>query len=137
MLADLPELAVVDINPLVANHEGVIALDARIRIDPARPGGEHRFAIRPYPSDLVESRVWQGRLVTLRPIRPEDEAQHLAFLRRLDPEDIRMRVFYSRRSIERSELRPPHPDRLRPRDRLRGRGARARSARKRSAWCAR
>ena len=104
MLADLPELSVVDINPLVANHEGVIALDARIRIDPARPGGEHRFAIRPYPSDLVESRVWQGRLVTLRPIRPEDEAQHLAFLRRLDPEDIRMRVFYSRRSIERSEL---------------------------------
>jgi len=104
MLADLPELSVVDINPLVANHEGVIALDARIRIDPARPGGERAFAIRPYPSDLVESRVWQGRLVTLRPIRPEDEAQHLAFLRRLDAEDIRMRVFYSRRSIERTEL---------------------------------
>jgi hypothetical protein len=42
--------------------------------------------------------------IVLRPIRPEDEAQHLAFLQRLDPVDIRMRIFYSRRSIERSEL---------------------------------
>ena len=41
--------------------------------------------------------------MTLRPIRPEDEAQHLDFLEHLDPEDIRLRVFYSRRSIE-SEL---------------------------------
>jgi acetyltransferase len=42
--------------------------------------------------------------VTLRPIRPEDETQHLSFLLRMDPDDIRMRIFYSRRSIERSEL---------------------------------
>ena len=42
--------------------------------------------------------------MTLRPIRPEDEAQHREFLSHLDPEDIRLRVFYSRRSIERSEL---------------------------------
>ena len=47
---------------------------------------------------------WHGRALTLRPIRPEDEAQHLAFLARLDPVDVRLRVFYSRRSIERSEL---------------------------------
>ena len=42
--------------------------------------------------------------LVLRPIRPEDGVQHLAFLERLAPADIRMRVFYSRRSIERSEL---------------------------------
>jgi acetyltransferase len=40
----------------------------------------------------------------MRPIRPEDEAQHLAFLERIEPADIRMRLFYTRRSIERSEL---------------------------------
>ncbi len=40
----------------------------------------------------------------MRPIRPEDEAQHLEFLQHLDPEDVRLRVFYSRRSIERTEL---------------------------------
>jgi acetyltransferase len=42
--------------------------------------------------------------VTLRPVRPEDEAQHLAFLEGMSAEDIRMRIFYSRRNIERSEL---------------------------------
>jgi acetyltransferase len=40
----------------------------------------------------------------VRPIRPEDEAQHLRFLSALDPADIRMRVFHARRGIERSEL---------------------------------
>jgi acetyltransferase len=104
LLADVPELAELDINPLVLNHEGAIALDARIRVSATAPAGAHRFAIRPYPAQLIESVDWQGRQLLLRPIRPEDETQHLAFLKRLDPEDLRMRIFYSRRTIERSEL---------------------------------
>ena len=52
----------------------------------------------------MEAWDWQGRPVTLRPIRPEDEPQHRAFLEQLAPEDIRLRVFYSRRHIEHSEL---------------------------------
>jgi len=76
----------------------------RVRVSAAAPGGARNFAIRPYPSELVETIDWQGRALTLRPIRPEDEAQHLLFLAQLDPVDIRMRLFYSRRSIERSEL---------------------------------
>ena len=104
LLADEPRIAELDINPLLADADGVIALDARVRVSAEAPGGAANFAIRPYPSELVEHVDWQGRLLTLRPIRPEDEAQHLAFLEKLDPVDIRMRVFYSRRSIERSEL---------------------------------
>lgn len=104
LLADVPEIAELDINPLITNFEGVVALDARVRLSRERPAGAERFAIRPYPAELVETLTWGDRTLTLRPIRPEDEAQHLAFLERLDPEDIRMRVFYSRRSIERSEL---------------------------------
>jgi acetyltransferase len=104
LLADEPRIAELDINPLLADAQGVIALDARVRVDAAGPGGAARFAIRPYPWELVEAMEWQGRTLTLRPIRPEDEAQHRAFLERLDPQDIRMRVFYSRRTMERSEL---------------------------------
>jgi len=104
LLADEPRIAELDINPLLADADGVIALDARVRVSAAAPGGAAHFAIRPYPSELVETSDWQGRTLTLRPIRPEDEAQHLEFLSKLEPIDIRMRVFYSRRSIERSEL---------------------------------
>jgi len=104
LLADVPEIAELDINPLILSPEGAVALDARIRVSAEAPAGAANFAIRPYPAHLIETLEWQGRTLTLRPIRPEDEAQHLAFLERLAPEDIRLRVFYSRRTIEHSEL---------------------------------
>jgi acetyltransferase len=104
LLAEVPEIAELDINPLIVNFEGAVALDARIRLDPAKPAGAKNFAIQPYPSDLEESWTWQGQTVCLRPIRPEDEALHKEFLQELDPQDVRMRVFYSKRSMERSEL---------------------------------
>jgi acetyltransferase len=104
LLAEEPRIAELDINPLLADAAGVIALDARVRVSASPPGGAVRFAIRPYPQELVERFEWRGRQATLRPIRPEDEAQHLAFLGRIEPADIRMRLFYTRNSIERSEL---------------------------------
>jgi acetyltransferase len=104
MLADIPQIAELDINPLIVDAKGAVALDARIRVSMAAPGGALNFAIRPYPAQLVHTQDWHGRLLTVRPIRPEDETQHLEFLQHLDPEDVRLRVFYSRRSIERTEL---------------------------------
>ena len=104
LLADIPQVAELDINPLIVDAKGAVALDARIRVSLAAPGGALNFAIRPYPAQLVHTQAWRGRQLTVRPIRPEDEAQHLEFLQHLDPEDVRLRVFYSRRSIERTEL---------------------------------
>jgi acetyltransferase len=104
LLAALPAVVELDINPLLADARGVVALDARVGVKPGAPAGEARFAIRPYPAALAETWDFQGQPVRVRPIRPEDEARHLAFLERLDPEDVRLRIFYSRRSIERSEL---------------------------------
>ena len=104
MLAELPQICELDINPLLVDEHGVIALDARVRLAANARGGAANFAIRPYPAELVQTLDWKGRSITLRPIRPEDEAQHLAFLEALDPADVRMRIFYSRRSIERAEL---------------------------------
>lgn len=104
MLADLPQLAELDINPLYVDENGALALDARIRVSRQPVGGAERFAILPYPTQWVRKLTWNGRAITIRPIRPEDEAQHLRFLERLDPEDIRMRIFQTRRDLPRSEL---------------------------------
>lgn len=104
LLAQEPRIAEIDINPLLADAQGVVALDARVRVDASAPGGAARFAIKPYPAELEERLAWQGREVTLRPIRPEDGLQHLAFFERLDPADVRLRFFHSLRTLERSQL---------------------------------
>jgi acetyltransferase len=104
MLADLPELTELDINPLLADHDGVIALDARIRVSAQAMGGAARFAITPYPFELAETVAWQGETIVLRPIRPEDGAQHLAFVELVQPQDLRMRFFSARKEMPRNEL---------------------------------
>lgn len=104
LLAEVPEFAEFEIRPLSIEAQGLLVHSVRITLDPSGPAGAHHFAIKPYPAEFEEQLQWRGRSLWLRPIKPEDEALHMAFLQSLDPEDIRMRVFYSRRTLERSEL---------------------------------
>ena len=129
MLADLPQLAELDINPLFVDEHGALALDARIRVASQPVAGAERFAILPYPWPVgSRRRAGTGGGSPVRPIRPEDEAQHRRFLERLDPEDIRMRIFQTRQELPRTELARLDADRLRPRDGLHRRSARTRRA---------
>lgn len=95
LVIDIPEITDLDINPLFADHQGVIALDARINVRPAQAGeGTLRLAIRPYPRELEEwFTMLDGSKVLLRPIRPEDEPKHHVLMSRLTSEDIRFRFF--------------------------------------------
>jgi acetyltransferase len=98
MAADLPEISGLDINPLMADGDGVLALDARVAIKaPERLfAGRTRLAIRPYPAEWERQlQLTSGLKVNVRPMCPEDEPAIAEFLKHISREDLRLRFFHA------------------------------------------
>ena len=98
LVMEQPWIREIDINPLLAGPDHLLALDARIMLHDAamRPEQLPRPAIRPYPSQYV--RKWQlkdGTAVTIRPIRPEDEPLMVKFHATLSERSVYLRYFCS------------------------------------------
>ncbi len=98
LAADLPEIREIDINPLLADQDGALALDARVAVATSKPKykgpGHPRFAIRPYPKEWERRLVYdKGSPVLVRPVRPEDEAMFRKFFKNVTPGDMRLRYF--------------------------------------------
>jgi acetyltransferase len=100
LAADVPELRELDINPLLADHNGVLALDVRIavaQLDPEpkfKGAGYNRFAVRPYPKHWEQwLELGDGTKVFVRPLRPEDESLLQGFLEKITADDLRLRFF--------------------------------------------
>ena len=104
LVAEQPRIAEIDINPLLASPERIIALDARVVLHPMeiKDADLPRLAIRPYPHEYIrEATTDDGVPLTLRPIRPEDEPAVATFHARLSETTVRARYGTNRPLSER------------------------------------
>jgi acetyltransferase len=102
MACAVPELEELDVNPLIVDEAGAIAVDARVVLRPV-PAQRTRYAhlaIHPYPEELETTlRLPAGDWVKIRPIRPEDASMEQAFVEGLSRETCRLRFLSSLRSL--------------------------------------
>ncbi len=106
MACELPQLREMDINPVLADERGVVAVDARIVLAPEvqAPGshGHQHLAIRPYPAGVAQwLSLRDGTLCSLRAIRPDDAPMLQALVASLSPESR-----YNRFAATLTELSP-------------------------------
>jgi acetyltransferase len=104
LVAEQPRIAEIDINPLLASPERVIALDARVVLHPAEVADKDlpKLAIRPYPHRYeMHSTTDNGTPICIRPIRPEDEPAVIAFHKGLSEQTVIARYGVNRPLAER------------------------------------
>ncbi|MEG4058140.1 MULTISPECIES: bifunctional acetate--CoA ligase family protein/GNAT family N-acetyltransferase [unclassified Microcoleus] len=90
LIVEQPQIAEIDINPLLVSPEGAIALDARVVLQTTENAISP--AIRPYPTQYVQTWSTNGdRPITIRPIRPEDEPLMVLFHEELSEESVYLR----------------------------------------------
>jgi acetyltransferase len=98
LVMEQPWIKEIDINPLLATPEQLLALDARVVVHDSSMQAAQlpRATIRPYPIQYVwEWRLKDGTPVTIRPIRPEDEPLMVQFHTTLSERSVYLRYFCS------------------------------------------
>jgi acetyltransferase len=96
LVVEQPWIKEIDINPLLASPERILALDARVVVHGLDMTEENlpTTAIRPYPLHLVKTwKMKDGGEVVIRPIRPEDEPMMIEFHKRLSERSVYLRYF--------------------------------------------
>lgn len=89
MVCELPQLREMDINPIILDESGALAVDARIVVQPTSAHGQHygHLAILPYPSHFEQEWPMRGGgLYTVRPVRPDDASMLQALVKGLSSE---------------------------------------------------
>jgi acetyltransferase len=98
LVMEQPWIKEIDINPLLATPEHLLALDARVVVHDSGMTADRlpRAAIRPYPSQYIwDWKLKDGTPVTIRPIRPEDEPLMVQFHHTLSERSVYLRYFCS------------------------------------------
>jgi acetyltransferase len=107
MACELPWIQEMDINPLIMDEHGIVAVDARIRVDYPKPSTDpyNHLAIHPYPAQLVKKvQLRDGTDIVIRPIRPEDAEIEAKFVRELSSESKYFRFMNSLQELSQAML---------------------------------
>lgn len=113
LVLDFPEIAEIDVNPLLATAERIVALDARVLLAaPDAPESPPRATILPYPNQYAAPfRLRNGTEVLVRPVRPEDESLMVEMHHAFSENTIRTGFHAMVRSLSRENLmRLCYPD---------------------------